>query len=124
MGSIEIRCVSIPGHTPGAISYFIDMKDGGDSYRVGTDRGPGLNTLSDEYLARNELPYNRRKDYLDSLKKLQKEKVDIFLSIHPNQNNILEKAIKFRNTNKNPFINESDWNINLNNLEKEIREIL
>jgi metallo-beta-lactamase class B len=123
LGNINIRCAAIPGHTPGAISYFFDMESGGKTYRVGTHGGPGLNTLSDEYLDRNSLSYNKRKVYLESLQKLKKEKVDIFISIHPDQNEMLEKAETAKTGQDNPFINAGDWGRTLNFLEKSAIEL-
>ena len=123
LGNISIRCAAIPGHTPGAMSYFFDMESGGKAYRVGTHGGPGLNTLSNEYLDRNGLPYDRRKAYLESLQKLKNEKVDIFISIHPDQNKILEKAEALKDGQDNPFINSSDWGRTLDDLEKSAIEL-
>ena len=99
------------------------MESEGNTYRVGTHGGPGLNTLSNDYLDRNGLSYDRRKAYLESLQKLKKEKVDIFISIHPGQNKILEKAEAVKDGRGNPFISASDWDRTLDVLEKSAIEL-
>jgi len=123
LGNINIRCTAIPGHTPGAMSYFFDIESGGKTYKVRTHGGPGLNTLSNEYFDRNGLSYDRRNVYLESLQKLKKEKVDIFISIHPDQNKILEKAETLKDGHDKLFIDAGDWGRVLNSLEKSAIEI-
>jgi glyoxylase-like metal-dependent hydrolase (beta-lactamase superfamily II) len=44
VGSIAIECVHIPGHTPGAMSYFFRIYDGGKDYSAGFYGGHGKNT--------------------------------------------------------------------------------
>lgn len=117
LGNVNIKCLNTPGHTPGAMSYFFEMKKGNRVFRVGTHGGPGLNTLSDEYLKKYNIPLDNRKKYLDSIKELKKEYVDIFIGIHPDQCNLSSKARKLSDE-KNPFINNKEWMNFLNKLEK------
>ncbi len=115
LGVTSIQCVHTPGHTDGAISYFFRVEENGQTCRVGMHGGPGLNTLSDEYLAKNGLPMTRREAYMSSLDRLEKEEVDIFVGIHPNQSGILEKKARM-GSRGNPFVDPAAWNVFLDAL--------
>jgi len=119
LGNTTIECVHIPGHTPGSISYFFEVTEEGKSYRAGIHGGPGLNTLSDEYLAQYGLSESRREDYRRSLQKLKKEKVDVFIGAHPDQSDTFEKLAK-RTDENNTFINTNDFRIFLEGIEEMI----
>jgi metallo-beta-lactamase class B len=117
LGTVSIDCVHIPGHTPGSMSYFFDVTEEGRTYRVGIHGGPGLNTLSDEYLKKYRLSPERRKDYLDSIRRLREQKVDIFIGAHPNQNDTLGKRARMKE-GANPFIDPEAWTGFLDEREK------
>ena len=101
-------------HTPGSVSYFFDVEELGQTARVGLHGGPGLNTLQDEYMQKNNLTMKWREDYWASLKKLRDQTVDIFIGAHPGQNRTFAKQ-KSHTEESNPFIAPEDW---LNNLDK------
>ena len=122
IGKTVFDCVAIPGHTPGSMSFFFEVTEGGKTYRVGIHGGPGLNTLTDEYLTENKLPFSRRDDYLRSLERLRREKVDIFIGAHPAQNNTLGKRQRMTD-DENPFIDPSAWGAFLDDLERRAREL-
>jgi metallo-beta-lactamase class B len=91
--------------------------------------GPGLNTLSDEYLAKNGLPVERRNTYLRSLERLREEKIDIFVGIHPNQSGILEKLAERlaerlapAGSSGNPFVDPEAWPAYLDNLQRNAQK--
>ena len=123
LGDAAIECVHTPGHTPGTMSWFFDVREKGKSYRVGAHGGPGLNTLSDEFLEENNLPRSNRQDFLKSLQILKKREVDIFIGLHPGQSNTLERAAAMTETH-NPFIDPGAWPAALAEREKDIRELL
>jgi len=117
IGEFEIDCVSTPGHTDGTISYFFKVTENGREYRAGMHGGPGLNTLSEEYLISRNLPFSRRQRYIESLERLSCEKVDITLGIHPEQADILGKFK--RAGGANPFIDPGEWNLLLSRLKAD-----
>lgn len=108
LGDTEIECVHTPGHTPGTISYFTHVTEGGRTYTVGIHGGPGRNTLTDDYLAKYELPASRRDDYRRSLRKLRERQVDIFIGAHPAQNDTFGRQAR-RTPDHNPFIDPDAW---------------
>lgn len=109
LGNTSIRAVATPGHTPGAMSYFFDVTDGTNTYTAGLHGGMGVNTLTREYLDRYGLPYSYRDEFVNSMERLQKENVDIFLGNHTEHNNTLQKAEKIRLGDKNAFIVPDEW---------------
>jgi len=120
LGRTSIQCLHTPGHTNGVMSYFFEIEDSNKKYQVGIHGGPGLNTLTKEYLRQYKLPASRRIDYLNSLQRLKQQRVDIFIGAHPSQNKTLAKRSLVRNGN-NPFLEKSAWLIFLDTLEKSAR---
>lgn len=111
LGKISIRCVSTPGHTPGTMSFFFDVVDGGKTYTCGMHGGVGVNSIKKDFLDRYGLPYSWRQDFLDSLKKVREEKVDIFIGNHVGNNKTGEKGKQLREHPElgNPFIDPTLW---------------
>ena len=121
LGATEIECVHIPGHTPGSMSYFFGISDGGRDYTVGIHGGPGLNTLTDEYLTKYGLSVETRGHYMASLERLKARDADIFIGAHPGQNDTLGKRQRMSET-ENPFIDPAAWPAFLRELEDNARE--
>jgi metallo-beta-lactamase class B len=107
LGDTTIECVNVPGHTPGSMSLLFEVTEGGRSLAAGLHGGPGLNTLSEAYLAQYGLSMERRVDYLGSLKRVGQRTVDIHLGGHPEQNDTLGKRARMRDGEVNPFIDAS-----------------
>lgn len=120
LGNTTIECLGIPGHTPGAMAYFFQVEDEGQHYRVGIHGGPGLNTLTPEYLDKYGLPYSRRSDYKRSLERLKGQKVDVFIGAHPGQNQTLAKRARM-GKGDNPFVDPAAWPAYLAGLEENAR---
>ena len=125
LGKTRIKAVATPGHTPGAMSYFFDVKDGNESFRAGLHGGMGINTLSREFLDKYSLPYSLRDDFVRSMKRLNEERVDIFLGNHMQHNKTKEKAHRVALGDKYAFVDREEWakyNLwcieNLNNMIK------
>lgn len=125
LGKTKIKAVATPGHTPGAMSYFFDVTDGKETFRAGLHGGMGINTLSCEFLDKYSLPYSLREDFVRSMKRLNEERVDIFLGNHMQHNNTKEKAKRVALGDKYAFVDREEWkkyNLwcieNLNNMIK------
>ena len=121
LGNTTIECVHIPGHMPGAMGYFFEVTDAGQTYRVGLHGAPGRNTLTDEYLQGYGLSLDRRAEYLSSLQRLKGERVDIQIGAHPDQADMLGKAQRMT-AEDNPFIDPRSWGRFLDGLETGFRE--
>lgn len=108
-GGSKITAISTPGHTEGATSYFFDVTDGKEILRAGLHGGAGLNTLCKEFLDEYSLPYSLRDDYINSMLKLNEQKIDIFLGNHMKQSNTIEKAKKLKRGDKYAFVDEKGF---------------
>lgn len=99
------------GHTDGVISCFFDVTDGKEIKRVGYYGGFGFNTLQKSYLLEiGDTAFNRRQIYLESIRKVINEKVDIFMPNHTNNVDLLNKRqYMIEHPGENPFVNESAW---------------
>lgn len=122
LGNKVIRCIETPGHTKGTMSYFFDTVSGGKTYRVGMFGGAGTNTL----VRTSDLkPYPEcRSDYLNSIEKLLKEDVDVFIGNHCWNNSTKEKAaILEAGCRENPFIDKTAWIKFLSDCKKRCEEL-
>jgi len=119
-GNTSIECVHIPGHTPGAMAYFFQVEDEGQVYTAGIHGGPGINTLTREYLEGYGLPFSRRADYMSSLERLKERSVGIFIGAHPAQNATLDKRARM-GKGRNPFVDPAAWPAFLAELERNAR---
>lgn len=112
LGDTTIRCVETPGHTEGTMSFFFDVEEDGKRYHAGTFGGAGFITMYREFFVRYGLP-NLQTDFLNSLKKMQAEPVQLVLGNHPAPNHILEKRERQLSQagGANPFIDPTggDW---------------
>lgn len=109
LGNTAIRAVATPGHTPGAMSYFFDATDGVKSFVAGLHGGMGINTLSRDFLDKYSLPYTLRDDFVRSMKRLNEERVEIFLGNHMQHNNTEGKAELVKKGDKYAFVNADEW---------------
>lgn len=116
LGDTEIECAHTPGHTPGCMSYRFTVRDEGVDYVVGIHGGTGLNTLTDEYLAKYGLSHEYRRLYLASVQRLKAWTVDIHLGSHPSISDILAKRDRM-DGGVNPFVDATAWPDYLSGLE-------
>ncbi len=124
LGDMEITTVRTPGHTPGTTSFFFDVTDStGNRYGCGLHGGVGLNTLTDEFLARYKLPVSFRQDFLTSLLKVRDFQVDITLGSHPGQIGMIEKADRIT-PDHNPFLDRSVWQTLIDGRIETVRELM
>lgn len=109
LGEVTIHAIHTPGHTPGTRSFFLEDRDeAGNVYRIAMHGGLGLNTLTDDLLKESGWPVSLREAYLASLLRVRDMKVDIALTFHPSQTNMLSKVGKISDT-ANPFIDPGAW---------------
>ncbi|MBR3641286.1 MAG: MBL fold metallo-hydrolase [Oscillibacter sp.] len=115
LGDTAIRFLHTPGHTKGTISLFFDVREGGETYRAGMFGGAGSNSLVPSYDGYYE---GCRADYLASIEKLRRERVDVFLGNHCWNNDTDGKAEKLRAGGENPFLDPREWTRFLDHCQK------
>ena len=120
LGNTTVSFMETPGHTKGTISLFFDTEENGKTYRVGMFGGAGANTLVD-----GKFDYDGcRADYVESINRLRKEKVDVFIGNHTWNNDTEKKGDILRKTGENQFINSNLWLDFLNYREKKFNELI
>ena len=118
-GGKEIRCELTPGHTLGVMSFFMDVTDGGKTYRAGLLGGVGHNQVKLPYLLYYGLPTDMPQRMLASLDRMEQETVQIHLGNHPANNHTLEKREQQLREGGNPFVDLASWG----DFIRETREI-
>ncbi len=108
-GGKQIRCVLTPGHTLGAMSFFFDVTDGGNTYLAGQFGGAGVNALRLPYMLHHQLPLDMAHRMVESLDLLMKEPVAVQLGNHPYNSNTLEKRERQLKEGGNPFVDTTTW---------------
>lgn len=120
LGNTTISFMETPGHTKGTISFFFNTEDNGKTYRVGMFGGAGANTM-----AQGSFDYDGcREGYRNSLHRLQKEKVDVFLGNHVWNNDTTVKGELLLKTGENKFIDSNLWHEFLDFCEKRLDEVI
>ena len=111
LGNTKIHCMSTPGHTEGTMSFVFDVTDGKNTYRAGTFGGAGTNTLVRKFMEEHNIPESARQQYIDSIQRLKKEKVELFLGNHLPNNHTEEKLQLLGKQEENPFIvgSQEQW---------------
>ena len=105
LGNTTISFIETPGHTRGTVSLFFETEENGKKYRVGMFGGAGANTL-----AKGKFDYEGcREGYRNSLNRLRKEKVDVFIGNHVWNNNTEEHGKLLLATGENRFIDDTLW---------------
>ena len=116
----EIVFMETPGHTKGTVSFFFNTEDNGKTYRVGMFGGAGANTL-----AQGKFDYSEcREDYRNSIHRLQKEKVDVFIGNHTWNNDTFEKGKLLLETGENTFVDSELWHKFLTFCESRLDETI
>ena len=120
LGNTEITFMETPGHTKGTVSFFFNTEDDGKIYRVGMFGGAGANTL-----AQGKFDYvGCREGYRNSLHRLQKEKVDVFIGNHTWNNDTYRKGKLLLETGENTFVDPELWQQFLSFCEKRLDEVI
>lgn len=96
MGNMTIRTQLCPGHTPGVTSFFFDDTDEktGKTYRCALHGGLGVGLMSPDGLKKLGYPEEMAHRFIKDCYELAKLPVDIALSSHLNQANILPNIPK------------------------------
>ena len=111
-GNITMKFFLCPGHTDGVISCFFDVDGPEGLKRCGYYGGFGFNTLRKEYLLEiGDTEMKTRQIYLDSLRKVRDQKVEIMLGNHCENNQTLERRQRqLENPDgPNPFVDPYQW---------------
>lgn len=124
LGNTKILCLSTPGHTDGTMSFFFHATDGANSYRVGMFGGAGTNTLTEDFIVRNALSMENRNKFFNSIERLKKEQVEIFIGNHVGNNDTAGKQKLLEISEQNPFIDGEAWGRFLDLCRQKLEKII
>ena len=117
LGVTKVRCILTGGHTPGAMSYEITVRDGDRDYKALLCGGVGFNTLNHTFI--EETGFNWRGDFERSLEIWKSLKPDIYLGNHTAQSQTLERKRAGRS-----FVDREAWPEFIARIEKNYHEML
>ena len=104
LGNTTVEFIHTPGHTKGTMSFFFNQVEDGKTYRVGSFGGAGVNTL-----VKGAFDFDgAREAYVNSIERLKRESVDVFIGNHTWNNDTFGKA-KLIGSGANPFIDKDIW---------------
>ena len=124
IGNVTFHFELVPGHTPGVLAIFFNVKEGEKTLRAGLLGGVGLAAIHRYHLEEFGLPQSLPFDMLKKVRALKAEHVDIHLGNHPGNNQTLEKRAKQLVSGGNPFAEDSDWGGFLEDLEGRILDVI
>lgn len=120
LGNTTVTFLHTPGHTKGTISLFFNTEEEGKTYRVGMFGGAGLNTM-----VKGAFDFDGcREAYLNSLARLKKERVEVFVGNHTWNNDTYGKSINLLSGGENEFIDGQIWFEFLESYEKRLLKII
>ena len=124
LGNTEVLCLFTPGHTEGSVSFFINVEEGGKTYRAAMFGGSGTNQLKKSWMHKYDVPYLCRGEFFDSVDRLLDEHVDVMIGNHAWQNRTPEKYEMMASAEQNPFIDPTEWAAYLKKLRGLLENII
>jgi metallo-beta-lactamase class B len=108
LGDVTLTAHLTPGHTKGATTWTMPLKDGDETYQVLFFSSTSIVPLT--RLLNNPQYPNIVEDYAATFKKLKTLPCDIFLGPHADQFGLADKLARLdRHENPNPFIDPEGW---------------
>ncbi len=124
LGNTEILVLHTPGHTEGVASFFFDVEEKGKTYRAAMFGGAGIGQMKKSYLDRRDCTYRQRGQFFESIERLKKERVDIFIGNHVGQNKTEQKYARSLTGTENPFIDPTEWVGFLDSCRQKMWEVI
>lgn len=110
LGNISIQTKLCPGHTPGTTSFFFyDRDDSGQTYLCGMHGGSGTQFLQRAVLEEYGSPQTLRERFIADCREMAEWPVDICLTSHPNQNNLLSGVNEKDPADFSGFVSRASW---------------
>lgn len=125
-GKLTFRCLAAPGHTPGTMAYFFDLEENGVVRHAAMHGGVGFNSMKMSFLREYGLSADCRMQFLEGLRRLKKEQVDVVVGNHLGTFNVEEK-LRRREADPdgpNPFVDPDEWVRFLTSTEEKFLKML
>ena len=124
LGNTELLAVATPGHTPGAMSYLFDVRDGDRVLRAGIHGGAGMNSMKRAFLDKYGLSDSCRGEFLAAMERLKPLPVDIYLGNHVGQNATPERYKRLLAGDKDAFVDPQAWGIFADQCKQKILKVI
>ena len=124
LGNTAVKCLATPGHTEGCFSFFFPVTDGKKTVRAGMFGGAGMNSMEKAFLEENGLSLGVRDEFLQSLEKARKEKVDLFVGNHASQNDTPAKYARLLQGETDAFLDPDEWEKRLDSWKEKLLTML
>lgn len=113
LGNTVITCKHTPGHTPGTMSYFLDITDGTKTYKCAMMGGSGTNSMEYKHLNKYGLTDRWRLEYPQVIARLRQESVEVQMANHNGDIGVAAKLEERKKTGINVFIDPTTWDKHL-----------
>ncbi len=124
LGDCTVDAVETPGHTEGTVSYFFQVHEGGQAYRVGIFGGVGRNTMRRSFYEQHHVS-GYREMFAASIRRMRREQVDIALGTHTGQAFFWEsRTSSLDGAAENPFVDRMRWGAFLDGTERKLQQLL
>ena len=124
LGNTVIKCIHTPGHTPGTMSFFLDITDGITVYKCAMMGGSGTNSMEYDHLNKYGLTDRWRKEYPQMIARLRGKQVQVQMGNHNGDVGIREKYFERLQTGENVFIDPSTWEKHLDSCMARYKKMI
>lgn len=124
LGNTTVCASAMPGHTPGAMTYYFNVTDGDRIYKAALHGGSGMNTFGKAFLDKYGLPYTLRDRFIAAVNQQKAEQVDIFLGNHCTQNDTAGKYKRLLAGDKTAFVDPKEWSVFSDRIIKNLQDLI
>jgi len=124
LGNTKIEIVSTPGHTPGTVSFFFEVFENDEVYKVAMHGGVGIKAMENEFLDKYNLSHDCRQKFVEGIDKIIDRQVDIFIGNHVWNNNTDEKYRELANGDKDAFVQKGEWKQFLSTCKNNVLKLM
>ena len=109
LGNTRIDCRLAPGHTAGTLAFFIHTLHNGRPVTCAMHGGVGVNSMKRDFLERYGLSTDCRDQFREGLHRLARERVDMVLGNHPDQNGTEAKLARVQAGEADACFDPDEW---------------
>lgn len=123
MGNAKIEFRLCPGHTPGTTTFLFHTEHKGKPVVAAMHGGLGLNGITYEELESYRLPAHLQADYVNQLREMMKEHVDVVLPSH-NHNYDMLSRYRQDDGSGDAYLDPAGWQNMMQDMLDKAREVI
>ncbi len=124
LGNTTITALHTPGHTPGTMSYFLDVTDGERTLRSGIMGGSGMLSMRYEHLDKYGISDKWRIGFPEVIERLRLERVDVMMGNHNGDLDVRKRYEEMLATGRNTFLDPTAWGEHLDRTLLKYNELI